>query len=134
MNTNSKRCLVTVYFFQVFNHKPLSRESRNLITARKRSLQRLCFHRCLYVSSGGGEGLCSKGDLCPGGFLYRGVSVWGSLAIGVSVRETPLHSYMLVVCFLLEFILVNADFENGSFNVPKYNPTTAISFKCLCHF
>ena len=46
-----------------------------LITARKRSLRRLCFHRCLSVHAGGGG---------EGWSLSRGVSVWeGSLSDGL---------------------------------------------------
>ena len=56
-----------------------------VITARKRSLQRLCFYRCLSVQGG----LClwslCLGGLCPGG-LYWGVSVQGSLS-GESVSR-----------------------------------------------
>ena len=47
------------------------RPSGCLFTARKRSLRRLCFHRCLSVHGGGGS-LSREGGLCPGG---RGVSV-----------------------------------------------------------
>ena len=93
-----------------------------IITARKRSLRRLCFHRCLSVH----EGLCPEGCFCPGGGVYlgglcpgglsggsvQGVSVWGSLcpggvlSRGVSVTETPRYSNERAVRILLECILV----------------------------
>ena len=85
------------------------------ITAHKRSLRRLCFHRCLSVEmraqslcvGGFGGCLCPRGSLSGGslsggslsrwsqsrGSLSRGISVWGflsrGLCLGVSVRETP---------------------------------------------
>ena len=60
--------------------------SKNIITARKRSLRRLCFHRCLSVHMGGlcpggggslsrGWGFLYRGVLCPGGPLSRGRSL-----------------------------------------------------------
>ena len=54
---------------------------QHVITARKQSFQRLCFHRCLSVHRGRGS---FKGGLCPGwGSLSRvGVSVQGSLSRG----------------------------------------------------
>ena len=66
------------------------------VTARKRSLGTLCFHRCFSVHKGGGSlsggrgsvqgGLC-VGSLYPGvslsrGILSKGVSVWGGLCPG----------------------------------------------------
>ena len=56
---------------------------QNIFTARKRSLQRYCFHRCLCVHSGGlcpgrgvsvqgGGSLSREGGLCPGGVSVRG--------------------------------------------------------------
>ena len=58
-----------------------------IINARKRSLRRLCFHRCLSVHRGSLSkgGLCPR-DLCPRGSLSRGVSVWGLSVQGVSVQ------------------------------------------------
>ena len=56
-----------------------------LVTARKLSLQRLCFHRCLSVHMGG--------DLCPGG---RG-----------SLTGRPPYDYVRAVRILLECILVD---------------------------
>ena len=45
------------------------------ITARKRSLRRLCFHRCLSVHGGGvacvAGGMCGSGCVCQGG-MYGG--------------------------------------------------------------
>ena len=55
-------------------------KNREVITAHKRSLQRLCFYG-LCLSRGGGLGLC------PGGSLSRGVSVpGGSLSRGLCPR------------------------------------------------
>ena len=59
------------------------------ITARKRSLRRLCFHRCLSVQ--GGLSLCAgevsvQGSLSRGGVSVHGVSVQRSLSRGVSVQ------------------------------------------------
>ena len=65
----------------IFTKKSLSRlllananESLTLSTARKRSLRRLCFHRCLPVHSGGslsGGVICLEG-LCPGRVSVQG--------------------------------------------------------------
>ena len=50
------------------------KEKHCIVTARKRSLRRLCFHRCLSVHGGrGGSRSLSRGVSIPGG----------------SVRETP---------------------------------------------
>ena len=85
-----------------------------IFTARKRSLGRLCFHRCLSVHRGGlcpGGVLCLggvsvQGGLCLGESLSRG-SLFGEVSVqGVSVRETPTYSYMRAVRILLECILV----------------------------
>ena len=94
-------------------------KNREVITAHKRSLRRLCFHRCLSVHWGGssvsvprgslsGRGALSRGSLSRGSLSRQGVSVWGvsvqrgylsrgglcpggSLSRqGVSVRETPI--------------------------------------------
>ena len=51
-----------------------------IITSRKWSLRRLCFHRCLSVH--GGLSLC-PGSLCPGGSLSRGSLSRGGLCPGV---------------------------------------------------
>ena len=67
------------------------------ITARKRSLRRLCFYRCLSVHrgegspSGGGVlhrgGSPSGGFSIPGGAPSGGVSIWGgSPSGGFSIR------------------------------------------------
>ena len=108
---------------------------RSFVTARKRSLRKLCFHKCLSVQGEGGlGGLCPGGSLykggfclgsflgglCPGGSLSRqGVSVQGdldqaggslprggSLSRRVSVRETPKYGNERAVRILLECILV----------------------------
>ena len=55
-----------------------------LVTARKQSLRRLCFHRCLSVHGVGGS--------LAGGSLFRvGVCVWGISVQGVSVRRSLLR-------------------------------------------
>ena len=53
-----------------------------VVTARKRSLRRLCFYTCLSVIlfTGGSESL-SRG-VSARGVSVRGVSVWGSLSKG----------------------------------------------------
>ena len=51
---------------------------KRIVTARKRSMRRLCFRRCLSVHRGG---LCPGGSL-SGGFLSREVSVQGGLCPG----------------------------------------------------
>ena len=56
-----------------------------IFTARKRSLRRLCYHRCL--STGGGQVYVQRvGGFCWGvsvqGVSVHGVSVWGSLSRG----------------------------------------------------
>ena len=66
------------------------------ITARKRSLRRLCFHRCLSTREGGSWSLSrrglhpggspSQGGLCPGGFCPGEVSVQGFSVQGFSVQ------------------------------------------------
>ena len=73
-----------------------------IITARKRSLRRLCFHRCLSVHGGGisvsvrgvsiQRGPLSRVVLCLGGgvSVQRRGSLSGRVSVqGVSVRETP---------------------------------------------
>ena len=52
------------------------------ITAHKRSLQRLCFHRCLSVHMGF-LGLCAGGGISILGVYVQGGSVWGSLSRGI---------------------------------------------------
>ena len=60
---------------------------RKLITGRKRSLRRLCFHRCLSVHKGGSRSLPGGVGLCPGGLglcwggLGLCVCVWGGLGL-----------------------------------------------------
>ena len=96
---------LSVYFS---SHMPPHPAFFCIFTARKQSLRRLCFHKCLPVHRGSlsrgvsvqwgglcsGGGLCSRGGLCPGGFLPRGslssvvVSVRGvSVQGGVSIQE-----------------------------------------------
>ena len=73
---------------------PNSRWMNFVVTSRKRSLRRLCLHRCLSVhrgisvSVGGGApsgALCSGGSP-SGGSLSRGSLSRGSLSRGVSVQ------------------------------------------------
>ena len=108
----------------------------NITTVCKRSLRRLCFHRCLSVH---------RGSLCPGESLSKGVSVlgfsvqeglcqegslsreslsgglcpWGSQSRGVSVRETlptvrlraggthPNGMHSCEKCFSIQFRVIN---------------------------
>ena len=68
----------------------------NIITARKRTLRRLCFHRCMSVHRGVSVsvwgslsgGVSVQGDLCSGGSLSRGVSVQGDLCSGGSLSRS----------------------------------------------
>ena len=66
---------------------------RVIFTARKRSLRRLCFHRCLFVHGGGSwyvSGVSIQGGLCPGGISVKGGSLSGGRGLclggGVSVQ------------------------------------------------
>ena len=91
-----------------------------IFTARKQSLRRLCFHRCLSDHRWGVPGgLCpggslSGGDLCPGGSLSggdlcpEGVSVRGGICPGGGFCQRPPAQYSneWTVRILLEFILV----------------------------
>ena len=98
------------------NSHPLSNNFLgDLITARKRSLQRLCFHRCLSVH-GEGVSVSVWGGLCPGVSVQGGGSVQGGLPRGSLSRgslsgrppktEIPPYSNERVVHILLECILV----------------------------
>ena len=60
-----------------------------IFTARKRSLRRLCFHRCLSVHRGG-AGLC-PGGLCAGGLCLRGSLSGGGGVLGQG--DSP-HDYV----------------------------------------
>ena len=88
------------------------------ITARKRSLRRLCFYTCLSVSHsvegclhpGGGRGVCIQGGLHPGGSASIGR---GGIHLGGSTsRSRPTHRILRdtvnerAVRILLECILV----------------------------
>ena len=69
---------------------------KNLITARKRSLQRLCFYRCLSVHGRGSihgmgavhvrgqcawqGGMCGRGHVWQGGHAWQGVCLAGGHA------------------------------------------------------
>ena len=116
-------------------------KNREVITARKRSLRRLCFHRCLSVHGRGGWGLCPGGlrpgglwlgGLCPGravsvqgGSLCRGVclggicpeavSVQGGLCPGGSLSGRPPYCNERAVRILLECILVQKKFHCSVF-------------------
>ena len=89
------------------------------VTARKRSLRRLCFHRCLSVHSGGVLGFCpgglSLGGSLSGGVSVRGVSAQGALSGGGSLSmgglcqgepPAPMYGNEWAVRVLLECILV----------------------------
>ena len=98
-----------------------NRSSSWFITVHKRSVRRLCFHRCLSVQKGvcvQGRGLCPRGDLYLGGSLSGGGLCLGSVCPGqVSVQEgslsrgalsvRPPYGYVQVVRILLERILVD---------------------------
>ena len=54
-----------------------------IVTTRKRSLRRLCFHRCLSVHGGVSiQGVSVQEGLCPDRSLSRGVFVQGGLCPG----------------------------------------------------
>ena len=53
----------------------------DVITARKRSLRRLCFYRCLSVH--GGACVCVWGCMA-GGRVWRGVCMVGGMCMAVS--------------------------------------------------
>ena len=90
----------------------------SLITARKLSLWRLCFHRCLSVHRcQGGSWSLSKGVLCVGVSVQRGLCQgrWGlcpgcpgGLCLGGLCLGDPLPPYgnQWALRILLEFILV----------------------------
>ena len=74
------------------------RLTKILATARKRSLRRLCFHRCLSVHRGPGgvsvqRGVC-LGGLCPEGSLSRGCLSGGVSVWGVSVQGDPPYGWL----------------------------------------
>ena len=59
--------------------------SFNIITARKRSLRRLCFYTCLSFCPRGGcshGGVPARGVPVPGGSAPRGCLLWGCLLQG----------------------------------------------------
>ena len=71
---------------QVYCAYQFDRFSREIITARKRSLRRLCFYRYLSVHGGGGvlgrgvrgKGVCVAGRACMAGGMHgRGVCMAG---------------------------------------------------------
>ena len=89
-----------------------------VITARKRSLRRVCFHRCLSVHSGGSRSL-SRGvsipggclsicsgvgslSICTGGFLLVGGSLSGRPTPPVRLRAGGTHPTGMHSC--IEFI------------------------------
>ena len=101
-----------------------------LFTARKRSLRRLCFHRCLSVHMKGGESvsvqgggsvqgsLCLRGslsriDLCPGVSVQGGVLSRGSLSKGglcqgypCTVMSGRYASYRNAFLFFLSYLII----------------------------
>ena len=106
-----------------------------IITTRKRSLRRLCFHRCLSVQRRGSlssqvsvRGLCpggicpggsvSRGCLCPGGYLSsgggslsRGSLSGGSMSMSMSVMIH--HSYWNVFLFRINSLLLPTTVAEG---------------------
>ena len=77
-----------------------------MFTARKRSLRRLCFHRCLSVHRGSlsrgeslsrwGEGVCPGGSLCPGGISVQG----GGLYLVKRGRHASYWDAFLLCCVI----------------------------------
>ena len=53
--------------------------SFDIITARKRSLRRLCFYRCLSVHMGGGGACVAGGHAWQGGVCGGGCVWWGEV-------------------------------------------------------
>ena len=86
-----------------------------LFTARKRSLRRLCFYRCVSVHGGGG------GFSIPGGSPSGGFSIWGgSPSRGGSPSGGVLHPVNVrAVRILLECILVNIDLAKKCYFLRK---------------
>ena len=90
-------------------------ECPNIFTARKQSLRRLCFHRCLPVhgSMYGRGGMCSrgghawKGSCMAGGQVWRGGGMHGTHIPRQILRDTVNER---VVRILLECILVEPCF------------------------
>ena len=91
---------LSVYFS---SHMPPHPAFFCIFTARKQSLRRLCFHRCLSVRLSMRGGLCPEG-LCPVGWsLFRGISVQGG-------GLCPGGGFCPEVRIILECILVNKVF------------------------
>ena len=73
--------------------------SRSVVTARKHSLPRLCFYRCMSVYSGKGRawqggmhgwGACMVGGVCGRGGMHG----WGAcMAGGVYATHAPPHTH-----------------------------------------
>ena len=92
-----------------------------VFTVRKRSLRRLCFHRCLSVHGGGvlvsvrgvsiPGGSLPKGGLSPGGLWPAGLCPGGSLSRGglrillecILVRKKCILIYSRLYAWLLNF-------------------------------
>ena len=82
-----------------------------VFTARKRSLRRLCFYRCLSVHAGGMHG-CSQGGMCgcSGGGMHGCFGGCAWLLPGGCVGDTTTCGDTMnerVVRILLECILVH---------------------------
>ena len=89
-----------------------------LVTVRKRSLRRLCFHRCLSVHKEE-VSVSVQGVLCPGGSLFR-----GSLSRGVcSCHVMSCHGDLpysneravriLLECILVWFVNISCNLKNS---------------------
>ena len=72
---------------------------RQLITARKRSLRRLCFHTCLSVILFTGGSLSEWEGLCPGGLSWRLPPYGNERAVRI------LLEYILVLTFVRSFVM-----------------------------
>ena len=81
-----------LYYAMYCTHYLVTGTGNHCYRARKRSLQRLCFHRCLSVHKDmGGRGACMAG-----GCAWQGECV-GEMATAVGgIHPTGMHS-----CFLL---------------------------------
>ena len=84
--------------------------NNGIITARKRSLRRLCFHRCLSVHRGvsvQGESPSRGVSVQRGGLCLGWASVWGGgLCHGAPLFVPLICSNVWVVRILLECVLV----------------------------
>ena len=71
--------------------------SRSVVTARKHSLPRLCFYRCMSVHSGRGGGMhgwgaCMVGSVCGRGACMAGGCAWQTGMHATHAPPPPTHS------------------------------------------